>query len=193
MDAVADRNEIAELKRQVSEATAALQVLNDRMAIQDLLNTYARGIDRGDIEVLKTVYHPDGQDEHGIFSGRGHDFAGFVTPYIKANYRMMQHHHTTTSINIRGHEADVELYFFCVQQKPDNDLEFSAGRCADKFEKRAGRWGIAHRQVIMDWTWVVPNATPTSIDDKFEKGQYAERDASHRLLPALRESALTRR
>ncbi len=190
MATMVEAEELAALRRELAETRAALGLVQDRLAIQDLLNTYARGIDRADLDVLKGVFHEGSLDEHGMFRGSGDEFADFITPYIRGNYRMMQHHHTTTSIAIDGDEGEAETYFLCIQAKPNDDLEFSAGRVADRFERRAGRWGLVYRQVIMDWTWLVEGPVATSIDDQFVKGLYAGEDASYRVVPRLREASV---
>jgi hypothetical protein len=189
MDAQVDQHEVQAMRLQMAELAAEVRRLSDRLAIIDLYNTYARGIDRSDVDLLKTVYHPDAIDEHGMFSGLGTDFADFVVPYIKQNYRMMQHHHSTLSVEVDGDAASAECYYLCVQQKPTGELEFSAGRTADRLERRGGRWGLTYRQVIMDWTWVIEAPEPTSIDGKFVKGQYYPDDISYRVAPTLRGSS----
>ncbi|HEY5679016.1 MAG TPA: nuclear transport factor 2 family protein [Pseudomonadales bacterium] len=55
--------------------------LKDRQAIYDCLMRYCRGIDRLDVGILKTAYHPDGTDDHGIFSGNAWEFAEFIGPF----------------------------------------------------------------------------------------------------------------
>jgi hypothetical protein len=39
------------------------------MAIQDVLYRYARGVDRRDWELVRSVYHPDATDDHGGYRG----------------------------------------------------------------------------------------------------------------------------
>jgi hypothetical protein len=163
--------------------------LIDRAEIEDVLASYARGIDRCDPQVLKAVYHPHGYDEHGIFSGPGYGFADFIIPAMLANYITMQHHFSTTSIDIRGIKASVESYFLCIMLANDRSLEFYGGRCLDQFEKIDGRWAIGHRQVVMDWTEVRRDIELPPIDSMFLKGEWGDKDASYRLLPHLRLGA----
>ena len=47
-------------------------------------NAYARGIDHGDEDLIRQVYHDGAIDEHGIFSGEGDAFAAFT---VAANPR----------------------------------------------------------------------------------------------------------
>lgn len=41
----------------------------DRMAIQDAMYRWCRSVDRLDYEGMRAAFHPDGTDNHGIFSG----------------------------------------------------------------------------------------------------------------------------
>jgi hypothetical protein len=182
---------IAELEVLEAPAIAALaekvQWLMDRAEIEDVLARYSRGIDRADLEVLKSVYHEGATDEHGIFSGTGAAFAEWVVGLIQENYVSVHHDFTTTSMDIQGAEAEVETYFHCVNKTRDNGLVFCGGRCADRFEKRRGRWGIVHRQVIMDWTQQVDDVTLPEMDRQFLAGKYADQDATYQLLRRLRQ------
>lgn len=53
----------------------AVQRLVHRAQIEEVLHRYCRGVDRCDEAELAGVYHPDGTDDHGTFSGKGSDFA----------------------------------------------------------------------------------------------------------------------
>ena len=45
-----------------------------KLEIQEALARYARGIDRQDVELAKSAYHPDATDEHGgPFHGNAHE------------------------------------------------------------------------------------------------------------------------
>ena len=45
-----------------------------KLEIREALARYARGIDRQDVELAKSAYHPDATDEHGgPFHGNAHE------------------------------------------------------------------------------------------------------------------------
>ena len=52
-------NELEQLRQDV-------QYLKDRQAIYDCIALHARGHDRHDVDLLTSVYHEDGVDEHGF-------------------------------------------------------------------------------------------------------------------------------
>lgn len=176
-----------------SERTRKLDWLIDRAEIEDVVASYARGIDRCDPAVLREVYHAGARDEHGIFSGTADEFVAFIIPNTVANYRTMQHHFSTVSIDMMGDQASVESYFLCVMLANDGSLEFYGGRCVDRFAKIDRRWAIAHRQVVMDWSERRGSVDLPAIDPMFAKGGYGADDPSYQLLPQLRLGGFFRR
>src|SRR6202167_4437131 len=131
----------------------ALRVLLDKQEIHEVLMRYCRGIDRCDAELLHSVYHPDATDDHGLFKGRA---VGFVPWALNALVRDQRtsHYIANELIEVDGDVALCQSYFFGIhrrQEKGGTTAELVlAGRYADRFERRAGVWKTAHRQVIFD-------------------------------------------
>ena len=46
-----------------------LQQLLDKQEIHEVIMRYCRGIDRLDREMIRSVYHDDAIDEHGLWKG----------------------------------------------------------------------------------------------------------------------------
>ena len=73
---------VADLAAIVDDATMSeeptLERLASKDAIHDVLMRYCRGIDRLDVELLKSCYHEDSWDDHGHYKGGGHAFAQFI-------------------------------------------------------------------------------------------------------------------
>jgi hypothetical protein len=134
--------------------------LDDVMAelsIRRVLVQYCRGVDRGDLELLKGVYHPDATDDHGNFKGLGWDFAEALVPDMDRSSLSSQHHVTNVWIEREGDRAQVESYFYALHpvydRKEARELHaLAGGRYLDRFEKRDGAWKIADRRVVIDWT-----------------------------------------
>lgn len=131
----------------------ALRVLLDKQEIHEVLMRYCRGIDRCDPELLHSVYHPDATDDHGLFTGKAVDFIPWA---LKALVRDegTSHYVANELTEVDGDVAYCESYFFGIHRRQEKsgdtaELVF-AGRYADRFERRAGVWKIAHRQVIFD-------------------------------------------
>jgi hypothetical protein len=55
-----------------------LELLLAERAIQRVLTSYSRGVDRYDFELVHSCYWPDGTDDHGSFVGGVHDFITFL-------------------------------------------------------------------------------------------------------------------
>lgn len=135
----------------------ALQRLVDRGQIVEVLNRYCRGVDRCDEAELADVYHEDGTDDHGTFSGRGKDFAVWACKGA-AEYWTASHHTVHNVIIDWGAAgvANVESYVLAFNRRVDRPdgasgrVEVFAGRYLDRFEQRDGRWRIAHRQALRD-------------------------------------------
>ncbi len=134
-----------------------MQELLDKQAIHEALMRYARGVDRGDAELICSAYHPDAVDEHNVA-----DYTGItVGPAIielMANVPTSMHHITNYSIALHDDgTAGCESYFTVWQshQVDGSDATLHAlGRYVDQFEKRGGEWRIAHRLVIVEHTSV---------------------------------------
>ena len=127
-----------------------------RLEIQDVLWTYARGVDRADYATMASVYHPEGTDNHGSFSGLGTDFARQLTDSERELATVGQHHITNMIIELEGeNDARVESYFLAFHPHEDGGqgmLGIAAGRYLDHFQRRDGSWKILSREVVMDWT-----------------------------------------
>jgi SnoaL-like domain len=142
---------------------SALQDLLDKEALRDIALRYSRAIDRMDLDLLKTVYHPDATDDHGVwFNGSASQFIAQL-PEINARLEALHHSITNSFYRIDGDRADGELYFDAYQRtKPPESLHILVrGRYLDNYERRGGVWRIAHRRLV----WDSMETTPVSAAD----------------------------
>jgi hypothetical protein len=128
-----------------------------RLEIQQVLWTYARGVDRSDYEAMASVYHPDGTDEHCHFNGSGLEFARGVVDRTETMRAVGQHHITNITIEMAGpDDAHVESYFLAFhphdESAESSRMAIVAGRYLDHFQRRDDAWKILSREVVMDWT-----------------------------------------
>lgn len=132
-----------------------------RHQIREVLAQYARGVDRGDLILMKDCYHPDAIEEHGgNYTGNALTYVEQAVPRI---HKMgpMQHLLGSSHIDLRDDVAWVETYVwtFVRFQRDGRDWDtFTGGRLLDRFECRDGRWRIAHRRTIFDWNRDTPSA-----------------------------------
>jgi hypothetical protein len=166
---------------------AKIQLLVDRQEIEQVLKLYCRAIDRLDLELLESVYHPDGTDDHGSFSGNAHEFAVVIMGNLREMIIDGMHTVTHCTIDVKGNFATAESYYWAYQRCPgtrervvaffgetyadavarqgaiegEHDF-FCGGRYIDLFEKRAGQWKILRRKITNEWNVIQPSGRITN-------------------------------
>lgn len=131
---------------------AQLQELYDKQQLHDNLMRYCRGLDRYDLELMKSTYWPDATDDHGSYVGSGHGWCEEALKWKELNYSV-NHHCSNVYSEIDGNRAKRESYFFLVVPfKDPATTMFMGGRYRDLCEKRDGEWKILRRVCIWDWS-----------------------------------------
>ena len=128
--------------------------LADRATITDLIYRYSRAVDRLDAELLRSVYWPDGTDDHGIFAGNAMDYVDWVIAYV-GEWISTHHDNSNVLVELDGDRAFVECHWtgWYRMRNGDDVLDTVAnGRYLDRFERRDGEWRIAHRVCVSDWS-----------------------------------------
>ncbi|MEU6643414.1 nuclear transport factor 2 family protein [Saccharomonospora sp. NPDC046836] len=140
-------------------ATTALESmvrqLLDREAIREALHRYCRGVDRVDVDAIRSAYWPDAEDHHGEYVGGPEGLIERVIEGYSPTDHVV-HSICNTSIALRGDQADVEAYFIALHALEVGEdgvriQTFLAGRYLDVFEKRAEEWRVLRRTVVYDW------------------------------------------
>jgi hypothetical protein len=134
--------------------------LADREAIRDCLFRYARGVDRCDEDMVRSVYWEDAEDDHCLFIGTREPLIAWLMPLLREREATM---HTIGNILIRldGACADAESYFegYHVMRRDGKAVGFlQGGRYLDRLERRDDEWRIARRKVVVDWFREYPEA-----------------------------------
>lgn len=120
---------------------AALEDLVARRDIRTVLTRYCRALDRADLDLMKTVYWPDGVDVHGIFEGKAHAFAEYIIREIQVFFAMGTHCLLNCHIDVDGDVAASETYLYSIcRVRPEQ-----------RDSRRNGEWRILQRQVVSDW------------------------------------------
>jgi len=163
----------------------AVQEMLDKQAIAEVMMTYCRALDRLDEDLLRSVFHPDSQHNHGFkgpssdpgakgADGQPGDFVGYALQTLS---RMTRTHHQLGNIFVEiqpgGTVAYTEAYFTAYHRMRakgdpkaapnawDTEMDwFVAGRYMDRMEKRNGVWKIARRTATTDWQRIEPPAAP---------------------------------
>ena len=140
--------------------------------IRQVLARYGRAIDSLDFDLLRSCYHPDAIDEHGMWDGGIDGFIEILAE--KLPHEVSTNHLMGASmIEVEGDTAWVETHGIGHHRSPANGDEplrdrFFFIRYADRFERREGEWKIAHRVAIYEqgrmdpvtssWTQPAPSA-----------------------------------
>jgi SnoaL-like domain len=144
---------------QVSES--AMRMLLDKQEITEVLARYCRAIDRLDEELLRSVYWPDGYDDHMSFAGPVAEFIPEAIRSCASIFKSTVHSISNILIEVDGDVADSETYFISFNRLSQlrDGREYDRITCAryiDRFERRHGEWRIARRLVVTDWNRVDP-------------------------------------
>jgi hypothetical protein len=135
-------------------AISTVDSLLDRLAIQDCLATYCRGIDRLDVVLIASAYWPDALEDHGIFKGTGREFAPWIIRFLDESYVSTAHRLGQSNVTLQDGGAAGETYFSSLHKlRAGEGTRYEAvdGRYADAFEKRGEEWRISSRTVILDF------------------------------------------
>ena len=130
-----------------------LDEISDRLAITDVLNLYARGIDRCDLETLRLVWWPGAIADYGRGPGDAIAWCEAIMGTLATMLRT-QHLLSNITIIVRGDRAEAETYCQAYHELPgaDGPTEMViGGRYLDEFEKRGGAWRIIKRRYVHDW------------------------------------------
>lgn len=133
----------------------ALDAACSRLAILDLSNAYARGVDRGDAALLRTIFHDDAVVMCGIANGDGVSFPDAIVAHCRQHLVRCFHSMSNSWVEVHGDEAAGEHYVIALATAGDNDI-FTGGRYIDRYERRDGVWKISSRSFVCDWTSVQP-------------------------------------
>ncbi|WP_372734515.1 nuclear transport factor 2 family protein [Nocardioides sp.] len=136
-------------------APETIQQLVDTEAIRRLALLYARGVDRQDAGLLRSLYTDDAVDNHGtIYQGSA---AGYVD-FLESTFPLITigcHYICNHLIELLGPDsAEGEVYALGYHIIPTADgghtESFVGVRYLDKYRREADRWRFHQRDVVFD-------------------------------------------
>ena len=149
----------AQLSSKGERLSPRLQAAVDKSEIAEVLAKFARGIDRLDENLLRSVLYHDATIDFGpgIFQGTGGDFVHWALG-VYQGVRSSHHMIGNVRVELEGDAALVESYFHAhirIEKPIGREDVFLGGRNLDRFERRpsgsAGVWKIVHRKQILDF------------------------------------------
>ena len=135
------------LRRETMDDAAA-----DRLAIRELIETWAVWRDAGDWERVRSVWHDDGRMMATWFQGGADEFIRVTKAGWDRGVSIL-HFLGGASIDVRGHRAIAQTKMTISQRGVVDGVACDVvctGRFYDFLEKRAGRWGLVLRQPIYE-------------------------------------------
>ena len=148
-----------------------LQEISDKQEIRDLLLAYCRGVDRCDEGLVRAAFWEDAFDNHGPNGGPAWEFAANLISSKLANTTWTTHAVTNHLVEIEGDLAFSEATVITYQKAdPSDAIHMWCGRYVDRWERRGGRWRIAYRNMVHDWSgaltlgpWQLPSVATSEL------------------------------
>ncbi|MBX7433915.1 nuclear transport factor 2 family protein [Mycobacterium sp. Y57] len=158
-----------------------VQYLEDRTAILDCIMNQSRGHDRHDAELMASVYHEDGIDEHGPIVKLGPEYGEWANAAHSKVFEDHLHNITTHTCEIDGDVAHAETYVMgAMRAKGGKIVSLMGGRYLDRLERRDGVWKIALRRCTVEWMMTGDSSVMASGAVKgFIKGKWDKTDPSY--------------
>lgn len=132
---------------------AALDAALSRDAIRPLLTGYCRGVDRGDVDLLASLFWEDAAVISGVCNGSGAEFARAVVDYVTVHLDSCFHSIANEWIEVTGNHAIGEHYIIAHSRGGGSDT-LTGGRYLDSYERRGGVWKIRSRSFVSDWSTI---------------------------------------
>jgi SnoaL-like domain len=158
-----------------------LATLLARAEITDVLTNYVRGADRNDWELVRSCYHPDATDDHGLYAGDVDGLMAFLAG-VATTLSATSHQLGPPQIEVHGDAARAETYCLGWYERPGSDnsvWSVAQGlRYLDCFERREGRWAIASRLVVLDWERVFSPGRTSAPAPSWQRGARGDADPS---------------
>jgi len=165
-----------------TEREAAIQLLLDKQEIHDCIVRYCRGVDRGDVELIRSAFHPDAYDDHGIRKGKPHELAEAQIQMSRHLFKSTTHFICNELVEVQGDVAYSESYALACHRFERDGKEYdlvTSGRYLDRFERRNGVWKIARRVCVIDWSRTDPVMEEWESMPSFIHGKRSHADPSY--------------
>ena len=136
-----------------------LEAIEDRVAIERLIASYAQAFDRRDEALLRGIWHDDARLSLGAAFG---NFVGLdaIIESARVNWAAMPHMHhwmANALIDVDGDHATATVAVDCLCTHVSMGQVQISGLYHDRFEQRRGRWAFVERIFDMHFLTPLPN------------------------------------
>ena len=156
------------------------QSFTDKLAIAEQLYRYCRSVDRLDVALGHSVFHPDSYADFGLYKGTGRGWIDFI---CQEHRRFLHHSHQVTNIliEVNGDNAGSESYVTATLRAREGEKlmqrQFWA-RYVDRWSRRDGHWAIDRRECVIDFASI---AEVTALGDH-QRSRRDDADPSYEVL-----------
>jgi hypothetical protein len=120
------------------------------LELQRLAWAYCHAVDRGDLGLLRSLYHDDAVDDHGgMFRGSPDEYVAWL-PRMLSGVDAIRHTIDSMLFLVDGDLAQGELVNTAYHRTGDREVVIG-GRYLDTYQRRDGVWRILHRSLVTDW------------------------------------------
>ena len=127
-----------------------LRELLDRQEIWQVLQRWARGMDRLDRELVRSCYFDDAIEDHGMYVGGVNGFIDYWADQVALGFKTCHHGLMNHHCELDGDQAFCETYFSYTGIAAEPPHLLSTGRYIDNFQRRRGEWRIASRITVIE-------------------------------------------
>jgi hypothetical protein len=142
--------------------------VSDRLALSDVLDAYARGIDTKDFVLVRSLFTDDAALDYTAFGGpkgTAAEVFDWIGNAVTA-FPMTQHHITNRVFSIEGDTATGTADLLAVMGMGAGDgklnMMFTGGIYKDTFARTPSGWKISQRICDAGWMASGPEATGPS-------------------------------
>ena len=131
--------------------------LADERAIEQLLYRYARGVDRNDLDVVRSCYWDEGFNDHMGFTGTADEFCAWLA-IVLTRVDAITHQFTNVSVQVASDATTASCDAYCLNAcvwKLGNGTERHLLSCLayiDTLHQRGGEWRLLHRRCRRLWS-----------------------------------------
>lgn len=136
-------------------AEPVTDVLVDELVIRRVLTAYCRAVDRLDLDLARSVFHPGATVDYvDVFAGSAIDLIAFCFE-AHLTYQTHSHQLSNVTVSFDGGTAASEAYVTAtLRARPHaegNSVDTVVlGRYLDRWWRRGGRWAIVERTFVTD-------------------------------------------
>ena len=161
-----------------------VEMLADIQDIYEVVARYCRGVDRLDLDLVRSCYHSDAITNHGSFKGSPDEFLTWVRGVL-SRYTSTFHVIGNHLAQVDGNAALSETYAIAFHRgEPQNDRlvnQTTGLRFVDRLERREGCWRLSQRICTVDWNTVTLPKRRFPLREEVRTGARDRSDALYQI------------